>query len=58
MRFHWERWLGTEEMRERMDSADVEALETLLDPGSPHHVFSRPDLHLRAGLTVYAGTKR
>ena len=55
--FHWRRWLTDDESRAQLGDEDAEALETLLDPESPHYAFARPDLHLRSATTVYAGTK-
>jgi len=54
---HWRRWLTREDWRALLNTQDIEILEQLLDPESPHHVFRRTDLHLRAGLTVYMGRK-
>jgi len=54
---HWRRWLTREDWRALLLPEDIEILEQLLDPGSPHHVFRRTDLHLRAGLTIYTGRK-
>ncbi|MQA00053.1 MAG: methyltransferase domain-containing protein [Dehalococcoidia bacterium] len=54
---HWRRWLAREDWRARLQPADIELLGALLDPASEHYVFARTDLHLRAGLTVYAGRR-
>jgi len=54
---HWRRWLTREDWRALLLPADIEVLEQLLDPASPHHVFRRTDLHLHAGLTVYTGRR-
>lgn len=54
---HWRRWLTREDWRALLRPEDIEVMEQLLDPDSPHHLFRRTDLHLRAGLTVYTGRK-
>lgn len=54
---HWRRWLTREDWRALLRPEDIEVIEQLLDPDSPHHVFRRTDLHLRAGLTVYTGRR-
>jgi SAM-dependent methyltransferase len=53
----WRHWLSRDEWRALLDPADVSVLEQLLDPGSPHYVFARSDLHLRMGIAVYMGWK-
>lgn len=54
---HWRRWLTREDWRELLQPADREVLEALLDPQSDGYVFSRSDLHLRAGITIYTGRR-
>ncbi|MBM4419723.1 MAG: methyltransferase domain-containing protein [Chloroflexi bacterium] len=54
---HWRRWLTREDWRALLGPEDIEVMEQLLDPDSPHHLFRRTDLHLRAGLTVDTGRK-
>jgi SAM-dependent methyltransferase len=55
--FNWRRWLTDDESRASLSNEDAAVLETLLDPGSPHYAFARPDLHLRSATTVYTGVK-
>ncbi|MBM4185611.1 MAG: methyltransferase domain-containing protein [Gemmatimonadetes bacterium] len=54
---HWRRWLTREDWRALLRPEDIGVMEQLLDPDSPHHLFRRTDLHLRAGLTVYTGRR-
>lgn len=53
----WGRWVTDERWRARLQPEDARILEALVDPGSPHHVFARDDLHLRATFCVYAGRR-
>jgi ubiquinone/menaquinone biosynthesis C-methylase UbiE len=42
--------------QELLSAQDVQTLEQLLDPASPHYIFDRDDLHGIVVETIYAGT--
>lgn len=45
-----------EDGAQTLTEGDQQTVAQLLDPASPHYVLQRPDLHLRAGTSVYVGT--
>ena len=48
-------WLEDEDREHMLSVDDKNTLQMILNPGSSHYAFNRPDLHYREAITVYYG---